>query len=72
MLLAAHGHGQQISPPPIEWQRVFGGSERESLPALQQTRDGGFVLGGLSQSPPGGGNKTAANYGGYDYWIVRL
>jgi len=72
VLLRVSGYSQQISPPSIEWQRVFGGSEREELPALQQTRDGGFVFGAISESPPGGGNKTAPNYGGADYWIVRL
>jgi hypothetical protein len=70
-LLAGLGSGQQISPPPIEWQRVFGSYEMESLAAIQQTRDGGFLLAGSSSSPPGG-NKTAPNYSNYDYWIVHL
>lgn len=52
------------------WDRSFGGSEQESFETCILTVDGGFVLAGRSFSPPGG-NKTAANFGGADYWIVR-
>lgn len=53
------------------WQRSFGGESRERPYALQQTSDGGYVLGGFSVSPPSG-NKTSPHYGGMDYWLVRL
>src|SRR5439155_10347173 len=62
---------QQISPPPIEWQRTFGGSNDETLTALQQTADGGFILGGYSYSSASG-TKTSTNFGGADFWVVRL
>lgn len=54
-----------------QWQRSFGGSGYEQLFSVQQTADGGYVLGGFSYSP-GDGNKTATNYGGADYWVVKL
>lgn len=35
------------------------------------TSNGGFILAGYSNSGPSG-NKTSPNYGGYDFWIVRI
>jgi hypothetical protein len=60
-----------LSPPPIQWQQSFGYTENDFLYAVRQTADDGFILGGESWSPPGN-DKTAANFGGADYWIVRL
>ena len=70
-LLVTTACGQQISPPPVEWQRVFGGWEREYLSVVRQTSDGGYVFCAASDSPPGG-SKTAPNYSGSDCWVVRL
>jgi hypothetical protein len=70
-LVAQAALAQTISPPPIEWQRTFGGNNDDTLIALQQTTDGGFILGGYSYSYADG-NKTATNFGGGDFWVVRL
>jgi hypothetical protein len=53
------------------WDRSFGGSGDEWLYSLQETSDGGFILGGSSSSPPSG-NKAAPHHGGSDFWIVRI
>ena len=53
------------------WERFYGGTRSEPLFDLQPTSDGGFILGGGSASPPGV-NKTSPNFGGYDFWVVRL
>jgi hypothetical protein len=53
------------------WDRTFGGSGHDGIYGLQQTSDGGYILGGVSQSL-GGGNKTSPNLGWYDFWLVRL
>jgi len=53
------------------WEQTFGGSDHEILTGLRQTSDGGFILAGGSSSPVGP-NKTSANYGGADFWLVRL
>src|SRR3989442_3902953 len=53
------------------WEKTFGGIGNDYLAALRQTSDGGFILGGRSDSPPSG-NKTSPNYGSSDFWIVRL
>ena len=72
-----HGRlvAQSIFPPAIEWQRSFGGTNDDRLRVLCQLADGGFLLGGFSNSDPASGasgNKTAAALGDYDFWIVRL
>lgn len=54
----------------ILWQRTIGGSGKDELYAIQQTIDGGFILGGLSNSNISG-DKTENNKGGDDYWIVK-
>src|SRR5204862_6358206 len=53
------------------WEKVYGGSGDDVLFSLQQTSDGGFVLAGASSSGADG-NKSSPNYGGYDFWVVRL
>ncbi|MBA3647783.1 MAG: T9SS type A sorting domain-containing protein [Chitinophagales bacterium] len=58
------------TPPGKQWDARFGGTNNESLNSLQQTADGGYILGGWSQSGISG-DKTQASQGGYDYWIVK-
>src|SRR4051794_31909354 len=48
----------------------FGGSSNDYLNAIQQTTDGGYILGGYSSSPISG-NKTQNILGGTDYWMVK-
>ncbi|WP_289036063.1 T9SS type A sorting domain-containing protein [uncultured Flavobacterium sp.] len=55
----------------IEWQRVFGGQYADQLRSAVQTRDGGYLLGGSSNSPESG-NKSEKCYGMSDYWIIKL
>ncbi|MBK6484946.1 MAG: T9SS type A sorting domain-containing protein [Chitinophagaceae bacterium] len=55
----------------IEWQNNIGGSGDEIPYSIQQTSDGGYILGGTSESGISG-NKTEASLGGYDYWVVKL
>ncbi len=56
-----------------QWERTYGGSDSDELHALQQTTDGGYILGGYSSSDVSG-NKTSASFGNgsSDYWVVRL
>ena len=53
------------------WDQSYGGTTDDGIWSLQQTRDGGFIFGGGSDSIPGG-NKTAAKFGNYDFWVVKL
>ncbi|QMU31036.1 T9SS type A sorting domain-containing protein [Adhaeribacter radiodurans] len=53
------------------WDKTFGGNDSDRLSALQQTKDGSFILGGTSQSGISG-DKTEANKGCCNYWIIKL
>ena len=55
----------------VEWQKTLGGKYHDELKSIHQTLDGGFILGGYSNSPVSG-NKTAPNFGLGDYWVVKL
>ena len=53
------------------WDRSYGGTSDEFVRSVLETDDGGFILAGESRSEPGAG-KTAAHYGDYDVWVVRI
>ncbi|MFN0173996.1 MAG: T9SS type A sorting domain-containing protein [Saprospiraceae bacterium] len=55
----------------IQWQKTIGGTETDRLYSLQQTSDGGYILGGLSDSNISG-NKTENCFGSWDYWVIKL
>lgn len=55
----------------IEWQNTLGGSSYEYLLAVQQTSDGGYILGGSSNSGISG-DKTESLTGLSDSWIIKL
>ncbi len=52
------------------WDKDFGGTDQESLSTIFQTADGGYLLGGYTNSGASG-DKTQPSQGGYDYWIVK-
>lgn len=54
-----------------EWQKTFGGSGQDDLTVVLKNKDGGFVLGGSSNSEKSG-DKSEGNFGGMDYWVVKL
>jgi hypothetical protein len=58
--------------PAIQWDNTLGGSSAEDFRSLQQTSDGGYILGGSSNSPISG-DKTQDNWSGAaDFWVVKL
>lgn len=54
----------------IEWQKTYGGIYADELKSIEQTLDGGFILGGYSNSPKSG-NKADDNKGVGDFWIIK-
>ena len=66
ILLTATVHAQEI-----EWQNTIGGNNTDQLYSIQQTSDGGYILGGWSLSNISG-DKTESSFGGSDYWVVKL
>ena len=56
--------------PSIDWQNTIGGSSDDVLNSIQQTSDGGYILGGSSKSIISG-DKTET-HAGQDYWVIKL
>jgi hypothetical protein len=52
------------------WDKTFGGFGIDNLNAVQETSDGGFILGGTVQLS--GNIFSQGGYGGYDYWVLKL
>ncbi len=53
----------------LAWQKTYGGTADEMATAIQQTTDGGYIVGGLSNSTDG---DVTGNHGGDDYWVLKL
>ncbi|QRQ99512.1 CBM96 family carbohydrate-binding protein [Dyadobacter sandarakinus] len=60
-----------IAQPAVQWDKTIGGDYSDILRSVIQTRDGGYILGGSSESSISG-NKTAPYKGRFDYWIVKV
>ncbi|MCZ4320351.1 T9SS type A sorting domain-containing protein [Aequorivita viscosa] len=55
----------------IEWQRTIGGSGNDFLNSIALSSDGGYVLGGYSDSNISG-EKTENSLGDVDGWVLKL
>lgn len=55
----------------LEWQKNYGGEGNDYLYSVSYTQDGGYILGGSSDSSKGH-DKTSEGFGGLDYWILKL
>jgi len=53
----------------MEWEQNYGGTEQDVLEAVLQTSDGGYLLGGKSESID---ENVGGNYGDDDYWVVKI
>jgi hypothetical protein len=53
----------------IEWQKSLGGSVRDISVDIDQTNDGGYIVGGFSESNDG---DVSGNHGSLDCWVVKL
>ncbi len=54
------------------WDKRFGGTGGgEHVPRIVQLSSGNYILCGVSNSMVGG-DKTAPNYGAFDYWVVKM
>jgi hypothetical protein len=53
------------------WDKTIGGSGIDHLSSIQQTADGGYILGGVSNSDAGN-EKSENSNGGNDIWIIKL
>lgn len=55
----------------IEWQNTIGGDNTDIPTCIKQTADGGYIVGGYSDSGISG-DKLEPNIGSYDFWILKL
>lgn len=55
----------------ITWQNTIGGGGQDWVHAIDQTSDGGYIVGGYSNSSASF-DKTEDDQGAYDYWVVKL
>lgn len=53
-----------------EWDKIYGGDDWEELTHITPTDDGGYLLGGNSNST--GTGDVGGNYGYNDIWIVKI
>ena len=53
------------------WDQRYGGSADESATSLLATTDGGYLIGGSSSSGAGF-DKSDANRGNNDYWVIKI
>ena len=53
------------------WDKTFGGQTDENLHTLINTPDGGYLIGGHSDSGISG-DKSENSKGGKDYWLVKI
>ena len=54
----------------LQWDQRYGGNKQDRLWAIQQTSDGGYIIGGVSNSDAGV-QKSGFNRGHEDYWILK-
>ena len=57
--------------PAIAWQKTLGGNEGDVGASMIKTSDGGYIIGGSSDSGISG-EKTHYNRGGSDFWVIKL
>lgn len=53
----------------LTWQKCLGGLGLDYAMAVEQTSDGGYVVGGASDSVTG---DVSGGHGGMDHWVVKL
>ncbi len=54
-----------------KWDKRYGGVGRDIFKMIEQTPDGGYILGGESESA-NTGDKSQTSWGYVDFWIVKL
>lgn len=53
----------------LQWQKCYGGSNWDEANSIQQTSDGGYIVGGFTRSSDG---DITFNHGISDYWIIKI
>lgn len=67
-LLAFSCYANAQTAPAIGWQKSYGGDGPDIAYSVQQTSDGGYVIGGFSGNNNGDITGSLANT---NYWVVK-
>lgn len=54
-----------------QWDKTYGGLDNDVMSTLVLTSDGGFLLGGSSNSSLFG-EKSEGSRGDWDYWVIKI
>jgi len=70
----SHGNGEAwivklSATGSLQWQKPLGGTGYDYATAIDLTSDGGYIVGGNSNS---GDGDASGPHGGYDLWLVKL
>jgi len=60
----------QIQVPGIIWERAYGGTQNEDLNTIVAASDGGYILGGSTESH--NGDVQSGNFQSRDIWIIKI
>jgi hypothetical protein len=63
------GFSSLSQKPTIQWQKSYGGSFYDKAESVIQTTDGGYVIGGHSESS---NYDLTINKGNFDFWIIKI
>lgn len=55
--------------PVVSWEKALGGTGVDQASCVAPTSDGGYIVGGRSQSNDG---NVSGNHGSSDYWLTKL
>lgn len=57
----------------IEWQKTYGGNQRDRVKSIVKAKDGGYLLAGSSQSNISGEkSENLRDFGLGDYWVLKV
>ena len=67
--LSVHAAPTVLAQVAVDWQRCYGGSERDMARSVRQTYDGGYIAVGTTESMDG---DVVGFHGEVDIWVLRL
>ncbi len=53
----------------MQWQKAYGGTMRDEAHSVYQTADGGYVIGGFTESID---KQVTNNHASFDIWIIKV
>ena len=56
-------YAQEVVVPEVEWEKTYGGSDYDEAYSIQQTKDGGYIVAGETDSFGAGDG---------DFYIIKL